>query len=110
MNWFKENSYITVFFIFSLFVITVVAITDNKIEQYEQVVIEHGDTLWSLAEQYRGKMSVQDWIAFVKKENHLSNEIIISGQQLKVPVDKSSNYIAKITTEDNYSVKVASEN
>lgn len=110
MNWLKENSYITVFFIFSLFVIIVVAITDEKVEQYEQVIIEHGDTLWSLADQYRGKMSVQDWIAFVKKENHLANEKIIIGQQLKVPVDKQSNYIAKINTEKNYIVKVVSEN
>lgn len=109
MTWLKENNYITVFFIFSLFVITVVALTDEKVEQYEQVEVEHGDTLWSLADQYRGKMSVQDWIAFVKEENQLSNETIIIGQQIKVPVEKKSNYIAKITTEDNYLVKVVSE-
>ncbi|MEO4053308.1 LysM peptidoglycan-binding domain-containing protein [Solibacillus sp. CAU 1738] len=110
MNWVKQNSYITVLFLFSLFVISVVAITDEKIEQYEQVFVEHGDTLWSLANEYRGKMSMQDWIIFVKEENRLANETIIIGQQLKIPVEKSSNYIAKITTEESNSVKVASEN
>ncbi|KYG89094.1 LysM peptidoglycan-binding domain-containing protein [Metasolibacillus sp. FSL K6-0083] len=109
MNWLKKNSYIAVFVAFTVFVISVLVITDEDIEQYEEIVIEHGDTLWSLAEQYRGKMSTEQWIGFVKKSNYLSDEKIVIGQQLLVPIEKRS-IIAKQMTEDSHSREVANNN
>ncbi|WP_193768966.1 cell division suppressor protein YneA [Metasolibacillus meyeri] len=90
MNWLKKNSYIAVFVTFTVFVISVLVITDENIEQYEEIIITHGDTLWSLADQYRGKMSTEQWIGFVKTTNYLPNEKLVSGQQLLVPVEKRS--------------------
>ncbi len=109
MNWLKKNSYIAVFVAFTVFVISVLVITDEDIEQYEEIIIEHGDTLWSLAEQYRGKMSTEQWIGFVKKSNYLSDEKIVIGQQLLVPIEKRS-IIAKQMTEDSHSREVANNN
>lgn len=105
----EKNSYIAVFVAFTVFVISVLVITDEDIEQYEEIVIEHGDTLWSLAEQYRGKMSTEQWIGFVKKSNYLSDEKIVIGQQLLVPIEKRS-IIAKQMTEDSHSREVANNN
>lgn len=108
MKWLKQNSYVALFFAASIFIISYLFVTDEKIEHFENIIIEQGDTLWSLAERYRGKMSTHDWITFVKKENAMNNEAIVVGQEILIPVEKNSVYIAKLIEENN-SVKVASE-
>lgn len=111
MNWLKKNNYIAIFVAFTLFVISILVITDEEIEQYEEIVIAHGDTLWSLAEQYRGKMSTEQWIGFVKKTNYLTDEKIVSGQQLLVPIEKHSIIAnANQLSEDSHSREVANKN
>ena len=109
MKWLKQNSYIALFFAASIVFILYLFITDEKIEHYKNITIEQGDTLWSLAEQYRGKMSTHDWITFVKKENAMKTGTIVEGQEILIPVERNSIYIAKLIEEENYSVKVASE-
>jgi LysM repeat protein len=110
MNWVKKNSYIKVLLGVLVAFIAYIYITDEKIEQYEQITIEHGDTLWSLADDYRGKMSTQDWVVFVQKENHLFDGLLQAGQTITIPVAKDSVYIANRTTEeDGKSIKVASD-
>ncbi|MEK4228877.1 cell division suppressor protein YneA [Solibacillus sp. FSL H8-0538] len=110
MKWLQENSVVSMFLAFSIVFITYILVTDEHIAQYEQIEIEHGDTLWSLADQYRGKMTKQDWISYVTKENHLTSEHIVIGQSLSVPVEKESQYIVQQSSPDeHHSVKVASE-
>ena len=110
MEWLKKNSYVALLLGVTIAFVAYLYITDEKIEQYEQITIEHGDTLWSLAEQYRGKMSTQDWIAFVKKENHLFNQVLTTGETILIPIAKDSVYIANLSLEeDENSIKVASE-
>lgn len=110
MNWLKQNNYVALLFGVTVAFVAYLYITDEKIEQYEQIKIVHGDTLWSLAEQYRGKMSTQDWVAFVQKENHLFDNPLTTGQTITIPVAKDSVYIANLSVEeDDNSVEVASE-
>ena len=98
------------FFVFSIIFIAIILIKDEKIELYEHVTIEQGDTLWTLAEQYRGKMDKHDWIHTVKKQNELTSESVASGQTLIVPVEKNSIYLTKRNeTYDAQSIKVARE-
>ena len=107
MDWLQKNNYIlvllTVFFIIVMFLL----ITDNGETTYEKIEIEHGDTLWTLAEKYRGSLSHNDWIAKVKGENDLKNEYIIAGQKLSVPISHDALNIAQ---RDLESVKVATNN
>ena len=110
MEWLKQNNCIAILLGITIAFIVYLYITDEKIEQYEHITIEQGDTLWSLAEQYRGKMSKKDWVAFVKKENDLFNQILIAGQTITIPIEKDSLYLANLSLEeDKNSVKVASE-
>mgnify|MGYP002732858877 CR=1 FL=1 len=110
MEWLKQNNFVTLLLAITVAFVAYLYITDEKIEKYEHITIEQGDTLWSLAEQYRGKMSTQDWIAFVKKENHLFNQVLITGETILIPIAKDSVYIANLSLkEDENSVKVASE-
>lgn len=64
----KLNGFTSMFLLFSVFMMALFMMQDDNIELYEHVSIEHGDTLWSLAEQYRGKMAKHDWINEVKKK------------------------------------------
>ena len=99
------------FLVFSIVFIALILIKDDKIELYEQVTIEQGDTLWTLAEQYRGKMDKHDWIHTVKKQNELTTEAVVSGQTLIVPVEKNSIYLTERNEPyDAQSIKVAREN
>ena len=110
MEWLKQNNCIAILLGITIAFVVYLYITDEKIEQYEHITIEQGDTLWSLAEQYRGKMSTKDWVTFVKKENDLFNQVITTGQTIIIPIEKDSMYIANLSLEeDKNTVKVASE-
>lgn len=54
---------------------------------YTSIEIESGDTLWSIAEQFRTAeyISVQDYIKEVKEINGLSGDSITSGCYLIIP-------------------------
>ncbi|KOS62796.1 LysM peptidoglycan-binding domain-containing protein [Lysinibacillus agricola] len=86
MNWLKKNPHITILLGACLLFAAYLFITDPGDVSYTEIEIEHGDSLWSLAEQYRGKMKKDDWIKLVKAENELSNVNIIAGKPLVIPV------------------------
>ena len=110
MEWLKQNNFVALLLAITVAFVTYLYITDEKIEKYEHITIEQGDTLWSLAERYRGKMATKDWVSFVKKENDLFNRVITTGQIIIIPVAKDSVYSANLSLkEDKNSVKVASE-
>ncbi|MGN7476681.1 cell division suppressor protein YneA [Solibacillus silvestris] len=108
----RLNSFTSMLLAFSILLFAIIIVKDDKIELYEHVTIEHGDTLWSLAEQYRGKMAKHDWISEVKKENGLLDEKVVFGQVLVVPVEKDAQYIVKLNESSDMqsSVKVVREN
>ena len=111
MNYLQKNSYIVVLFVAFFVMGAFLLITDNGKTTYEQIEIEHGDTLWTLAEQYRGKMTIQEWIQQVKAENGLTGEHIVAGHALTVPVNANSIYIANLKSEEElHSVEVAIKN
>ncbi|HJC47702.1 MAG TPA: LysM peptidoglycan-binding domain-containing protein [Candidatus Lachnoclostridium pullistercoris] len=52
---------------------------------YKSVMIRPGDSLWSLAETYRGEeMSVEEYIEELRFMNQLRSDTIHSGQYLTV--------------------------
>ncbi|WP_253896274.1 LysM peptidoglycan-binding domain-containing protein [Solibacillus sp. R5-41] len=107
----KLNSFVSMFFLFSIILIAFIFVKDEHITAYEHITIEQGDTLWSLAGQYSGKMTEHEWIVAVKKENALRDEKIVSGQLLLVPIVKNSKYIVGLSeSPEIHIIKVASEN
>lgn len=82
--------------------LTYLYITDPGDIRYAEIQVEHGDSLWSLAEQYRGKMSTDDWIKLVKVENELLDIKIVAGKSLVIPVlDDQANRIKTIEIARN---------
>jgi len=86
MNWFKKNTHISILLGAFLLFAGYLVITDPGDITYTEINIEHGDSLWSLAEQYRGKMGTDDWIKLVKTENELHSVKIVAGKSLVIPV------------------------
>lgn len=109
MKWLKENSFIAMLAVMAIAFLLVMYVKDEKIEKYEQIEVAQGDTLWSLAEHYRGKMSKEQWIEAVKNDNILFTDTIQAGQVLHVPVEKRSDYIAQLKQLEKAESKVASE-
>ena len=106
MNWMRKHSFLSMIMIFSIALITILLLTDEKIEQYEQITIEYGDSLWSLADQYRGKMSKHDWITTVEKANDVKRNQLVAGTTLSIPVEKNSTFIVQKEAEKE-AMKVA---
>lgn len=107
MSWIQKNNYIIVLLTVFFIIVSFLLITDQGDTSYENIQIEHGDTLWTLAEKYRGNLSHNDWIAKVKVENNLNNNSIIAGQKLSIPI---STEIVNIAQNDSHSAKVAKYN
>lgn len=56
---------------------------------YKRITVEKGDSLWSIAEQYHKvdpKLSEQDFIAWVERENGIDRDFIKPDQKLTIPV------------------------
>jgi len=107
MSWFKKNMHITLLIIVTAVFLTYIYITDEQVD-HEYITIEKGDTLWSLAELYRGKMDTSEWIAYVKSHNNLYNDSIIVGEELYIPIEKESIYVTMKEIEES-PVEVASD-
>ena len=104
-----NNQHIFLLAIISFIIIGIVYVTDEKVEQ-TNITIEHGDTLWTLSELYRGKMSSEKWIAQVKKANNIESDHIVSGKQLIIPIEENSYYIAyKKVEQYEQKIEVASD-
>ena len=57
------------------------------VETYETIQIQPGDTLWDLADQHKlSTMSTNKYISQVKTINGLSDDRLVSGQYLILPV------------------------
>lgn len=52
-----------------------------------QVVVEPGDTLWSLADSYNEKyeVGIQEMIDMLQEENNLEGALLYPGQVIKIP-------------------------
>lgn len=56
-----------------------------KYKYYKSITIEHGDTLWSIADEYCGKeCSTKEYVEELKELNSLTSDTIYAGQHLLV--------------------------
>ncbi|MCG3082957.1 cell division suppressor protein YneA [Anoxybacillus sp. LAT_35] len=62
-------------------------------EKYVEITVSAGDTLWGLAEQYKHEhqLSRQQFIEWVMKVNKRSDDQLIVGEKIVIPVLKSNS-------------------
>ena len=57
--------------------------TGNRV--YKQIMVEEGDTLWSIAVEYKPQdCSIEEYIAELKKLNAINGDTILAGYNLTV--------------------------
>lgn len=59
---------------------------DNKEKYYTSIIIEEGDTLWSIAEEYKPdeNMTVSKYIKDLKRMNNMDTDTIHAGNYLTI--------------------------
>jgi len=85
----RKNRFIV--FLFILFAVTALIIGSvssngkNAKREYRTITVRQGDTLWGIADKYRGKTEIREYIYQIKKLNNLDNATIYAGQKLSLP-------------------------
>lgn len=102
-----DRYYIAIIFIITCFVLGIVLliVTVNQADtEYNEVSIASGDSIWSLADDYAGKykMSKQDFVAWVEKENQLIDGKLTAGDKIVIPVKQTN-------LEQDNSIQLANE-
>ncbi len=65
---------------------------DNTVRCYTQIMVEEGDSLWSIATEYMPSgYNVYDYIDELKKLNHIDNDTIMAGYTLTVVYEQPAN-------------------
>lgn len=55
-------------------------------DEYFTVMVEQGDTLWDLADEYNNTRDLRQYIRKIEKINQLTDSLIYEGDILKMPV------------------------
>lgn len=86
MKLLKENIFIALFLGLCITFITSFFVTNTLSTQEEyQLKIEHGDSLWKLADKYGSDESKESWINQVMALNNLQTAHIKTGDVLMIP-------------------------
>ena len=58
---------------------------DDFVKSYAQIMVEDGDSLWSIANRYTPEgYDVKDYMDELKQLNHIENDVILAGYTLTV--------------------------
>lgn len=102
MNWVKKNQNTALVIAFVTIGMIILFISNRDTTKYTNIEIQEGDTLWSLSDQYKGKLSNDEWVRIVKNENNMIDDKIIAGHTLIIPEYKK-------TILGNEGIELASE-
>ena len=66
---------------------------DNNLDEflvyYDEITIESGDTIWSIASKYSdGRIDINKYCDEIMKINNMKSDKIISGHRIIVPIYK----------------------
>jgi hypothetical protein len=84
----KKRFFTLIFLLFAVMITFIFAdITYGyKEKEYKMVEIKCGDTLWDIADRYRGDTEIRKFLYEIKKVNSLDTSNIYTGDTLKIPV------------------------
>ncbi len=87
----NKAKFFSFLFITSLIIFMMVytaSVSGYKEPSYETVTISSGDTLWSIAQQYKSDNSdIREYIHDIKKLNKLDSGLLIENTSIIIPVE-----------------------
>lgn len=90
MNKFKRFMFISILLIsMALFTLLfTIKVYSKDIPQLNYIIVEEGDTLWSIAANYVGNsnMEIRELIYLISRENSIYNALIYPGDLIKIPI------------------------
>lgn len=73
--------------LFCIFFFTLQQTQSMQMEQYVEVVVVQGDTLWGIADRvYRSTQDIRKAVREIRKANNLETSYIQPGQTIRVPL------------------------
>ncbi|MEK4485313.1 LysM peptidoglycan-binding domain-containing protein [Psychrobacillus sp. FSL H8-0484] len=94
MNWMKENYFIALFLGLNIvFMVTILISNTLSTEEDYQIKIEHGDSLWELANKFGADEPKEAWINKVMAMNNLETAQIKAGDTLVIPEVKENYHL-----------------
>ncbi len=85
----KDKLFIALVFILiaaSFTLISTRGATSEEIEEFNLVIVERGDTLWSIAKKFANpEQDVRNMIHIIRRVNKLDSAVIHPGDQLLIP-------------------------
>lgn len=87
----KNRSRFYLFVIMVTMIISSIALVANvqgadTTDEYVSVMVEQGDTIWDLADEYNNTRDLRQYIRKIEKINQLTDSLIYEGDILKMPV------------------------
>jgi len=63
-----------------------IKVYSTDIPQYNYIMVQKGDTLWSIASKYVNDGEIREFIYIISEENKLNNAAIYPNDIIKVPL------------------------
>jgi len=86
--WSKYSYTIILFILLSFALLLIKVNLPDSAEEYITITVMEGDSLWEISQKYKDqhRFSENDFIAWVKNQNGLTDDTIYSGDQLMIPI------------------------
>jgi LysM repeat protein len=87
----NKRRFVTVVVTFLMIIMASVSVIGSAISeevpvQYTSLIVQRGDTLWSIASEYGpGNMDIREYINEIEKVNVIENSFLAEGQELRLP-------------------------
>ncbi|MGP9043156.1 cell division suppressor protein YneA [Cytobacillus kochii] len=96
-----SNCYVVLLFLVLIIISFTLKLTSDKEDKYMLVTIQEGDTLWSISESYKTEHSLSNekFVNKVSKINNVNPHNLQVGQQISIPVIKSTDGV-KLAKEE----------
>lgn len=63
------------------------SVSGYKEPQFQSIVVQSGDTLWSIAERYGNNSNIRKYIYNVKKINNMDSSILYENTAILIPIE-----------------------
>ncbi|WP_243386962.1 cell division suppressor protein YneA [Bacillus kexueae] len=86
---------VSLFFVMTLGVFALIYTGEKEdLSNFEEVVINSGESIWTIAEKYEQKFGMDkiEFVQWVEEKNNLQTLVVKPGDKVVIPVEKNMRY------------------